>query len=222
MVFAAVLFDLDGTLVDSERESAEAMARALARHQGITVTQADRDFVIGRSWVAIHARIAAAYPSLSWSMAELADAAAEIREEVIAETGITVLPGARDVVRLGAPRALVTGSSRREAQQMLALLGLTDAFEVVVAAEDAAHSKPHPDGYLRAAAALGVEPGRCLAIEDSNAGIAAARAAGCTVIGVRAGNFHGQDQTAAHLLVDTLEHIDADVLGALAVARRPA
>src|SRR5688572_26373965 len=114
MAFAAILFDLDGTLVDSERESAEATARALARHRGIEVTQADRDFVIGRSWVAIHARLAAAYPTMNWTMAELADASAEIREEVIAERGITVLPGAREVVRLGAPRALVTGSSHRE------------------------------------------------------------------------------------------------------------
>jgi HAD superfamily hydrolase (TIGR01509 family) len=216
MAFAAVLFDLDGTLVDSERETAEAMARALARHQGIAITQDDRDFIIGRSWVAIHERLAAAYPSLRWTLAELAEAAADAREEVLAEVGVTVLPGARDVLRLGAVRALVTGSSRREAQQMLALLGLADAFSVVVAAEDVPRSKPHPDGYLQAARALGVEPARCLVIEDSAAGIAAGRAAGCTVVGVRAGNFHGQDQSAAHLVIDTLEHLDADTLGALA------
>ena len=212
MAFAAVLFDLDGTLVDSERESAEAMARALARHRGITITQADRDFIIGRSWVAIHDRLAAAYPTLQWSLAELAEATAEAREGVIAELGVTVLPGAREVARLGAPRALVTGSSRREARQMLELLGLVDAFPIVVAAEDAPRSKPHPDGYLRAATALGVPPGRCLVIEDSAAGIAAGRAAGCTVVGVRAGNFLGQDQSQAHLVVDTLEHLDAETL----------
>jgi beta-phosphoglucomutase-like phosphatase (HAD superfamily) len=52
-------------------------------------------------------------------------------------------------------------------------------------------------------------------LEDSAAGIAAGRAAGCTVVGVRAGNFHGQDQTAAHLVIDTLEHLDDAMLGAL-------
>jgi HAD superfamily hydrolase (TIGR01509 family) len=216
MAFAAVLFDLDGTLVDSERETAEAMARALARHQGIAITQDDRDFIIGRSWRAIHARIAAAYPSLRWTLAELADAAADAREEVLAEAGVTVLPGAREVVRLGAPRALVTGSSRREAKQMLDLLGLADAFPVLFAAEDVERSKPAPDGYLQAAAVLGVDPTRCLVIEDSAAGIAAGRAAGCVVVGVRAGNFHGQDQSAAHLVVDTLEQLDAELLGRLA------
>src|SRR5688572_9287129 len=144
MSFAAVLFDLDGTLVDSERETAEAMARALARHRGIAITQADRDFIIGRSWVAIHDRLAAAYPAMRWSLAELAAVTADVREEVFAEVGVTILPGARDVLRLGAPRALVTGSSRREAGQMLAFLGLADAFPVVVAAEDVPRSKPHP------------------------------------------------------------------------------
>jgi HAD superfamily hydrolase (TIGR01509 family) len=214
--FAAVLFDLDGTLVDSERETAEAMARALARHQGVTITQDDRDFIIGRSWVAIHARLAAAYPAMQWTLAELAAAAADAREDVLAEVGVTVLPGARAIARLGAVRALVTGSSRREARQMLDLLGLTDAFPVVVAAEDVARSKPEPDGYLAAARALAVDPARCLVIEDSAAGIAAGRAAGCTVVGVRAGNFHGQDQSAAHLVIDTLEHLDDAALGRLA------
>jgi sugar-phosphatase len=215
-VIRGFLFDLDGTLVDSERETAEAMARALARHQGVAITQDDRDFIIGRSWVAIHARLAAAYPAMQWTLAELAAAAADAREDVLAEVGVTVLPGARAITRLGAVRALVTGSSRREARQMLDLLGLTDAFPVVVAAEDVARSKPEPDGYLAAARALAVDPARCLVIEDSAAGIAAGRAAGCTVVGVRAGNFHGQDQSAAHLVIDTLEHLDDAVLGRLA------
>src|SRR2546423_3707809 len=94
----AVLFDLDGTLVDSERETAEAMARALARGQGVQVDQADRDFIIGRSWIAIYDHLAARYPAITWSRAEVIAATAAAREEVFAEVGITVLPGAREAV----------------------------------------------------------------------------------------------------------------------------
>src|SRR5438876_7092810 len=111
----AVLFDLDGTLVDSERESAEAMARVLARHLGLVVTQAQRDFVIGHSWNEIHAQLRREHgPALTWDMHELIRRAAAERVDVIAEIGMTVMPGAVAAVgRLGGryPLALVTGSS---------------------------------------------------------------------------------------------------------------
>jgi len=219
-VIRAVLFDLDGTFVDSERETAEAMARALARGQNVAIAQDDRDFIIGRSWVAIYERLATRY-TLAWSRDELIAATAETRDEVFAEMGVTILPGAREVVARFADRpvALVTGSSRVEAGQMLRALGIEASFRCVVTAEDVP-SKPAPDGYLRAAAALGVEPGHCLVVEDSAAGIAAGRAAGCVVIGVRAGNFHGQDQTAAHHVIDTLEALTASLVDQVAAAAR--
>jgi HAD superfamily hydrolase (TIGR01509 family) len=137
---------------------------------------------------------------------------------VFAEAGCTILPGAREcVARLEhLPRALVTGSSRVEARQALAALGLVDAFPVVVAAEDVARSKPAPDGYLAAARALGVDPETCLVVEDSRAGISAGLAAGCRVVAVRAGNFDGQDQTGAHRILDTLDDLTVAVLQELA------
>jgi HAD superfamily hydrolase (TIGR01509 family) len=205
----AILFDLDGTLVDSERGYAEATAVCLARAFAIELTAADRAYGTGRSWVAIHAYLRDRYPVLTWDRDRLiAEVAAESRR-LFAERGVVVLPGAKDAVARFArwPRALVTGSSRAEAHHMLDLLGLADAFAAVVCAEDVPRSKPAPDGYLAACAQLGVAPVEAVVVEDSAAGCAAGRAAGCAVIAVAAGNTAGQDQGAAHRIVATLDEL---------------
>jgi HAD superfamily hydrolase (TIGR01509 family) len=209
MAIRGYLFDLDGTLVDSERETAEAMARALLRGQGIAIAQYDRDHIVGRSWIAIYDSLAARYPQLTWSRAEMIAQTAMLRDEVFAELGVTVLPGARAVLgwTQDRPRALVTGSSRVEVTQVLPLIGPVAAFPVIIAAEDVARSKPAPDGYLAAIAQLGLAPADCLVIEDSVAGIAAGRSAGCIVVASRAGNFAGWDQSGAHRVIDTLDEL---------------
>jgi beta-phosphoglucomutase-like phosphatase (HAD superfamily) len=216
MAIRGYLFDLDGTLVDSERETAEAMARALWRGQGIAIEPYDRDFIIGRSWIAIYDSLAARYPQLAWTRAQTIAQTAALRDEVFEQLGITVLPGAGGEFRLVTralawtqelPRALVTGSSRAEVAQVLPRIGPEAAFAVVVAAEDVARSKPSPDGYHAAIAALGLAASECLVIEDSVAGIAAGRSAGCVVVACRAGNFAGWDQSGAHRVIDTLDEL---------------
>jgi HAD superfamily hydrolase (TIGR01509 family) len=205
----AVLFDLDGTLVDSERESAEALARVLGRDHGLTVTQEHRDFVVGHSWNEIYALLVDSYKgALTWSMAEIIERAGAERIQVIAEQGMTCMPGAVAAVRAIKARwpiALVTGSSRQEAHQSLQAVGLTMELDIVFAAEDYTRGKPAPDGYLAAAKRLGVDPARCVVIEDSTVGIAAAHNAGMKVIAVSAFNFLKQDQSRAHRLIATLE-----------------
>ena len=217
-MISGFLFDLDGTLVDSERESGEAMARALLEGQGIACEQSDKDYVIGRSWVAIYERLQQRYPQLAWNRAEVIAQTAMKRDEVFAELGVTVLPGAREVLRWtkDRPRALVTGSSRVEALQVLPLIGPDAAFDIIFAAEDVPSSKPSPDGYRAAMRELGLLPHQCVVIEDSVAGIAAGRAAGCLVIAVAAGNFGGWDQSGAHHLIASLEQLTPSLVDELA------
>jgi HAD superfamily hydrolase (TIGR01509 family) len=216
-VIEAYLFDLDGTLIDSERETGEALARVLLRGQGITIDQSDRDHVVGRSWVAIYDNLRARYPQLTWSREEMVERTAHLRHEVFEERGVAVLPGARAVLErtAAAPRALVTGSSRIEVVQVLPHLVTPPGFAAIIAAEDVARSKPAPDGYLAAAAALAIAPGRCLVIEDSRAGIAAGRAAGCVVVAVQAGNFGGWDQSHAHRVIATLDDLTPSLVDEL-------
>lgn len=220
MPVCAVLFDLDGTLVDSERESAEAMARVLERDAKLPVTEEHRKFVVGHSWNEIHARLQRDFgAALTWSRDELIERSSRAREQVLAEMGLTVLPGAREAVaRLGGrwPAALVTGSSRDEAAQALAILGCE--FAVVVASQDVTQGKPSPEPYLQAARRLGVPPAACVVIEDSVAGIVSGRSAGMIVIAVRAGNFLKVDQSAAHRVVDTLDEVTVELLESLAEA----
>jgi len=112
--------------------------------------------------------------------------------------------------------ALVTGSSRVEVTQVLPHIGPMAHFEMIVAAEDVSRSKPAPDGYQKAIAAMGLSPNQCMVIEDSQAGITAGRTAGCLVLAVRAGNFGGWDQSHAHHVIDTLEALTPSLVEQLA------
>jgi HAD superfamily hydrolase (TIGR01509 family) len=213
---AAFLFDLDGTLVDSERENVESVVLA-ARQYGVELSAEERAFVIGHSWNEIYTLVTQNH---DWRipMRELIDRAADERTALFAKSGFRALPGAVATVRRLAARAklaVVSGASRREVAEAIAGIGVADAFALVVAAEDYPRGKPAPDPYAQAMAALGVEPARALAIEDATPGILSARAAGVRVIAVRAGNFAGYDLSAADLVVDTLAEVTDEVIAKL-------
>lgn len=215
-MFAAVLLDLDGTLVDSERQNMESVARALAR-VGRPLSDEERAFIVGHGWREIYALIEKNRPT-GMTFEELKSAATAEKIELVRKNGLCVLPGVRKAIQhLGAKRALgvVTGSGRQEAEFTLREIGVWDALRTLVAAEDVPRGKPAPDGFLLGAERLGMAAPRCLAIEDSQAGIAAARAAGMRCLAVAAGNFSGCDQSHADAIIGTLEELSDDLLGRL-------
>ncbi len=213
---AAVLFDLDGTLVDSERDNVESVVLAVRRY-GRELDADERRFIVGHSWNEIHARLCKNH-SLAVPMDEMIAAAVEEKRGLMATKGYQALPGAVAAVRrLGqrSPLAVVSGASRVEVQDAVASLGVADAFRFVMGAEDYGHGKPHPEPYEMAMRRLAVAPARCLVIEDAEPGIQSGRAAGAKVIAVRVGNFSGYDLSAAHKVVDTLDDITDDLCAAL-------
>lgn len=219
----ALLLDLDGTLVHSEAIHAEGLARFCAA-RGLALTEAERSFVIGHAWQEIYAELELG-ARLGLSLAEVLAGAIEAKEQMFA-AGLTIpiLAGARELVALareaGIRVALVSGSARAEIAQALAMLGVGDALEFYLGSEDVTCGKPSPEGYLAAATRLGVPPARCLVVEDSEAGIAAARAAGMRVLATAAANVPEgapghQRQALAHRVVPTLVGLQLADLAAL-------
>jgi HAD superfamily hydrolase (TIGR01509 family) len=207
---AAVCFDLDGTLVDSEGEAADAIDLAL-RPLGRQLSAVERDFVVGHGFVEIYKYIYS-HGGLPLDINQFEAAVFDARLQLFADHGAGELPGARTTVRWAAeryPLALVTGSTRREAELMLRALGISDCFQLTLCAGEYPKGKPSPGPYLQAAAALRVPPERCLALEDSTAGITSACSAGMLCVAVRIGNRYGQDQSGAPLAIETLLDLPA-------------
>jgi HAD superfamily hydrolase (TIGR01509 family) len=212
----AILFDLDGTLVDSERENVESVVRA-ARRWGAELTDVERAFVIGHSWNEIHALVVGNH-ALDVPMPVLIAAAVDEKRTLLEAGGYRALPGAVAAVRRLARRsklAVVSGASHGEVDDALASLGVADAFGLVMGAEDYPRGKPAPDPYLMAMKRLGAAPARSIAIEDATPGVLSARAAGARVVGVRAGNFSGYDLSAADVVVETLDDVTDELCARL-------
>jgi HAD superfamily hydrolase (TIGR01509 family) len=212
----AVLFDLDGTLVDTERENVESVVLA-ARRWKVELDADIRAFIVGHSWNEIHARIRREC-GLDVEMDVLIAAAVEEKRALFASKGYQALPGALALVRRLHPRvglAVVSGSSRVEVRETIAGIGLADCFDHLLGAEDYGQGKPHPEPYQTAMRLLGIESRAAIVIEDAEPGILSGKAAGARVIAVRRGNFMGYDQSAADTVVDTLEQVSDGMLDSL-------
>ena len=180
---AAVVFDMDGLLIDSEVLVRAGIQRA-AREVGHDFPDALFARTIGRSDAAYLASVrehfGPDFPMERFREAEARGIAAELAGGIALKTGVVELLDHLD--RLSLPRAVATSSLRASAERHLGEHGLFERFDAVVTREDTVDHKPHPAPYLEAARRLGMDPAACLALEDSHNGVRAAHAAGMMTV----------------------------------------
>jgi sugar-phosphatase len=202
-ICTAILFDLDGVLVDSTK-SVEREWRVWAKEHGI-----DGDAVMAIAHgVRSREVIKAVAPHLDAEMEAL-----KLENREASDDGLVVMPGAIELVHsiLKDSWGVVTSGTRRLASARLRLAGVPDP-KVLVAADDVSNGKPHPEPYLKGAERLGVKPEECVVIEDAPAGIQAAHAAGMKAIGL-ASTYPGAALTAADAVIQRLNQIRVAVEG---------
>jgi HAD superfamily hydrolase (TIGR01509 family) len=213
-LIAAVVFDMDGVIVDSEQVWDE-VREAYTREVGGTYSESATRDMMGMS-------------SVEWSryMAEklgVPGTPEEINAAIVARMlerygqAPPLIPGAVDAVRRCAerwPLAVASSSNPELIEVVLEASGLRDVIPIAVSSQEVARGKPAPDVYLEAARRLGVEPRRCAAVEDSHNGIHSAKAAGMRVIAVPNPHFPPDDEALAQadVVLESIAQLTPDVI----------
>jgi HAD superfamily hydrolase (TIGR01509 family) len=212
----AVVFDLDGLLIQTEELWDEVRER-FVRERGGRYDAAAQRAMMGMSSVEwsrfIHEDL-----GVPDAPDVISGEVARLMEERYRES-LPLIPGAVEAVqRLAArwPLGLASSANRNLIDAALELSGLAPLFRVTVSSEEVPRGKPAPDVYLEAAARLGVEPGRCAAVEDSHSGIRSARAAGLRVVAIPNASYPPDDEALAeaHVVLGSLAELTPQAVDA--------
>src|SRR6202046_1632766 len=208
----SVLWDLDGTLVDSEqyhwlawRDSMAAEGVALPHEQFLKTFGLRNDAIVPQ-WIP---------DATPQRIAQIADAKEQFYRRLVREGGLEPLPGARHwterLAQQGWRQAIASSAPRENVDVVLAVTGMAPCFQAIVSAEDVTLGKPDPQVFLTAAARLGSAPAQSVVVEDAPAGIEAARRAGMPSIGVR----RNGSPLPASLAVSSLTDLPPDAFSRL-------
>jgi HAD superfamily hydrolase (TIGR01509 family) len=200
----AVVFDCDGTLADTEPISDRAWADVLL-DRGYVPTSADARATVGRPYPETFAHFDARVP-----LGDPVVFRRALRERFLARfaTELTLFDDAVGLLRTlaarGVPIAVASSSTHAHVARVLERGGLHDLVDAVIGSDDVTRHKPHPEPYRRALRLLGAEPSRSAAVEDTDVGVASARAAGLFTIAVVRGHVPAGDLAAADRVVTTV------------------
>ena len=210
----AVIFDMDGVIIDSEPQHARAAVLALEKyHVSIQIEYAYN--FIGTSTPVMCKKMIEDF-HLNATVEDLNKANEEAKEALIRSEGYPVIPYITELMwdlhRNGIKLIIASSSSAAAIESVMNSLGINGIFDGYISGMNMKHPKPAPDIFLAAANKLGVEPSECLVIEDSCHGVTAAAAAGITSIGFVNPNSGKQDLSKAAMLIEGFEEVDYSFL----------
>ena len=218
MTIAAVVFDFDGVLADSEPLHLRAYQEVL-RESGLELGRDEyySQYLGFDDLTAL--RVLASARGLDWDAATLAamlERKTAIFDEILATTDVLYPQAAACIERLAAsfPLGIASGALRHEIVAILRRAGLADRFRFIVAAGETAAGKPAPDPYRRAAELHGLPGAACVAIEDSRWGIESAKRAGLRCVGITQ-TYPASDLPGADAIVDSLDEFTAELIARL-------
>ena len=213
MAKKAFIFDMDGVIIDSEKLHSITKVQAI-RSFGVDVRESDLNLesYVGRSAKSFFSDVIAKYPELGDDWEVLAKKKHELYQKILREDPdlkpIDGIPELLERLKAKGYRiGLGSSSVMANIQLVLGRFGIMDYFDAIAAGSEVEHAKPAPDVYLLTASRLGIAPEDCTVIEDSGAGVMAAKAAGMRCIAIKNPNSGEQDFSQADMIIDSYEEI---------------
>jgi HAD superfamily hydrolase (TIGR01509 family) len=211
----AVIFDMDGVIVDSEQVYQE-IERQMYDDLGIPVTPEEQRMFIGSAERSMWQYMKDKYQMDAETDFLVKEERARLMSQLDLPGCIPLMPGIRELLEAlvhdGIPALVASSSSREIIEKVLRVNDIRHFFKDITGGDDVLHSKPAPDIFLKTALKAGTAPGRCLVIEDSENGIRAARAAGMKVIALLNHYSGGLDLSEATRIIHALHELDTNVI----------